>query len=225
MAVLTSNSLDSCTSIPCFLPGGTRMTFNNSVAPTSWTKNTSSHNNKALRLITGTRSPGPATGTVFSSVLSSSRAVSMSINSVNTGAAIGSVTATGSTNQVTPPITVNPATIGNQQMASHSHLYDVRSSTNRISISGSTGPVQTIKQGFQSLQVEQNAPSPTSHTHTITFSGGHSHSVQFRDQHNHGFQNQGPHGHPLTSPAQSFAITYVDVIVASKNSDPVACSI
>jgi hypothetical protein len=68
MAVLGSTSLTGCNSIPDFIAGGSLMLFQQTTAPTNWTKGTT-HNNKALRVVTGTATPGGSTAftTVFAS--------------------------------------------------------------------------------------------------------------------------------------------------------------
>jgi hypothetical protein len=68
MAVLGATSLTGCNSIPSFIAGGSLMLFQQTAAPTSWTKETT-HNNKALRVVTGTATPGGSTAfsTVFAS--------------------------------------------------------------------------------------------------------------------------------------------------------------
>lgn len=58
MAVLGSTSLTGCNSIPAFIAAGTVAIFRQSSAPSSWTKDTSNHNNKCLRCVTGTASSG-----------------------------------------------------------------------------------------------------------------------------------------------------------------------
>lgn len=52
------------------LPGGTRMLFQQTAAPTGWTKDTT-HNNKALRVVSGSVSSGGATA--FTSVFGSGK--------------------------------------------------------------------------------------------------------------------------------------------------------
>ena len=58
MAVLGSTSLTGCDSIPAFIASGTVAIFRQSSAPSSWTKDTSSNNNRCLRCVTGTASSG-----------------------------------------------------------------------------------------------------------------------------------------------------------------------
>ena len=68
MAVLGATNLTGCNSIPDFIAGGSLVLFQQTTAPTSWTKQTT-HDNKALRVVTGTATPGGSTAfsTVFAS--------------------------------------------------------------------------------------------------------------------------------------------------------------
>jgi hypothetical protein len=96
MAVLGATSLTGCNSIPDFIAAGSRMLFEQSTAPTSWTKDTTSHNNKALRVVTGTAAPGGSTA--FSTIFAS-RAVSGTINPTTAGGSVSQTAA--SINQTT----------------------------------------------------------------------------------------------------------------------------
>ena len=71
MAVLGSTSLTGCNSIPDFIGTGFLMLFQQTAAPTGWTKQTT-HNNKALRVVTGTVSSG---GTFTFSAVFASRSI------------------------------------------------------------------------------------------------------------------------------------------------------
>jgi hypothetical protein len=68
MAVLGATNLTGCNSIPDFIAAGSLMMFQQTASPTSWTKQTT-HNNKALRVVSGTASSGGSTAftTVFAS--------------------------------------------------------------------------------------------------------------------------------------------------------------
>ena len=68
MAVLGSTSLTGCNSIPDFIATSSLMLFQQSTAPTNWTKQIT-HDNKALRVVTGTATPGGSTA--FTSVFAS----------------------------------------------------------------------------------------------------------------------------------------------------------
>jgi len=57
MAVLGSTTLTGCNSIPDFIAAGSLMVFFQTSAPTSWVKQTTD-NDVALRVVSGTTSPG-----------------------------------------------------------------------------------------------------------------------------------------------------------------------
>jgi hypothetical protein len=103
MAVLGSTSLTGCNSIPDFIAAGSLMLFEQTSAPTSWTKQTT-HNNKALRVITGTAAPGGSTAftTVFASRTPGG-------------------TISGSTGQIAAGGTVNATTLATTQIPAHAH--------------------------------------------------------------------------------------------------------
>ena len=65
MAVLGSTNLTGCNSIPDFIATGSLKLFQQTTAPTSWTKQTT-HNDKALRVVSGSASSGGTFG--FSAV-------------------------------------------------------------------------------------------------------------------------------------------------------------
>ena len=78
MAVLGATNLTGCNSIPDFIAGGSLVTFQQTSAPTSWTKQTS-HNNKALRVVSGTAGSGGSTA--FTSVFASRTISNHTLNS------------------------------------------------------------------------------------------------------------------------------------------------
>ena len=103
MAVLGSTSLTGCNSIPSFIAAGTVAIFRQSSAPGSWTKDTSNHNNKCLRCVTGTASSG---GNVAFTTAFASKPVS------------GNVSTNVSTNV---SVSVGNHTLSNGQLPLHSH--------------------------------------------------------------------------------------------------------
>lgn len=88
MSVLGATSLTGCNSIPDFIAGGSLMLFQQTTAPTSWTKQTT-HNNKALRVVSGTAGSGGSTA--FTSVFSS-RIPSGSIDQITVSASVQNTT-------------------------------------------------------------------------------------------------------------------------------------
>jgi hypothetical protein len=107
MAVLGSTSLTGCNSIQDFIAAGSLMLFQQTSAPTGWTKETT-HDNKALRVVSGTATPGGSTA--FTSVFASrTPAGSVSVS----GGSVGDTTLT--TPQIpshthTGGVTFNPGT-------------------------------------------------------------------------------------------------------------------
>jgi len=97
MAVLGSTSLTGCNSIPDFIAGGSLVLFQQTSAPINWTKQTT-HDNKALRVVTGTATPGGSTA--FTAVFTSRTPE-------------GTVTVTGGT--------VNQHTLAAGELGAHSH--------------------------------------------------------------------------------------------------------
>ena len=103
MAVLGSTSLTGCNSIPAFIASGTVAIFRQSSAPSSWTKDTSSNNNRCLRCVTGTASSG---GNVAFTTAFANKPVS------------GNVSTNVSTNV---SVSVGNHTLSNGQLPLHSH--------------------------------------------------------------------------------------------------------
>ena len=103
MAVLGSTSLTGCNSIPAFIAAGTVAIFRQSSAPSSWTKDTSNHNNKCLRCVTGSASSG---GNVAFTSAFAQKGVS------------GNVSTNVSTNV---SVSVGNHTLSNSQLPLHSH--------------------------------------------------------------------------------------------------------
>jgi hypothetical protein len=84
--VLTSNGTTWVSSVvpqPEFFSSGTRMTFNQTAAPTGWTKDTST-DNAGFRLVSGSASSGGSVD--FTTAFSSSRAVTVTSMSGSAGA-------------------------------------------------------------------------------------------------------------------------------------------
>ena len=138
-------------------PSGTRLLFQQTSAPTGWTKDTT-HNNKALRIVNGTVGSG---GTVAFTTAFASQAVS---------GTVGNTTATGTVSG-----TVGDTTLTINQIPAHSHDYVQRNLTGGATATGSTsvlGSTTTV----QTTSVGGGLP------HTHTFSGSFTGTA-----HNHPF--------------------------------------
>jgi hypothetical protein len=123
MAVLGSTSLTGCNSIPDFIAGGSLMLFQQTTAPTNWTKGTT-HNNKALRVVTGTATPGGSTA--FTSVFASRTPA-------------GSVSVSGGT--------VGNHTLSTPQIPNHTHPQGCVNSSNAAGANPSTSVTNGVQTG------------------------------------------------------------------------------
>jgi hypothetical protein len=228
MATLTIDSLIGCTSIPSFIPGGTRTIFYNTNAPTSWTKDTTSHDNKMLRVVNGTITSGGTSQfqTVFPDT---ARPVQGTVNTVPTiGVSVvqknittdGPV-ATGGINAVTQSvISVQTTTLVLSQIVSHTHSYSRRPNTADRGLGITAQPQNTQRQeDFVDGSSFVNNGAVNGHSHSINpaNTGTHVHPITVT-QHSHPI-TEGPHNHSFTANAQNFNVSYVDVILAEKSPD------
>lgn len=142
MAVLGSTNLTGCNSIPDFIAGGSLVTFQQTSAPTSWTKQTT-HDNKALRVVSGTATPGGSTA--FTSVFAS-----------RTPAGSVSVSVSGGS--------VGDTTLITSQIPSHSHPQGCVDSTP----AGVAEPSGSVTNGVQS----STGPAGSDGVHSHPFSVG-----------------------------------------------------
>ena len=103
MAVLGATSLTGCNSIPAFIAAGTVAIFRQTSAPSSWTKDTTNNNNRALRCVTGTAATG---GNVAFTTAFASKPVA------------GNVSSNASTNV---SVSVGNHTLQTAQIPAHNH--------------------------------------------------------------------------------------------------------
>jgi microcystin-dependent protein len=170
---------------------GTVMLFAQTAAPTGWTKSTT-HDNKALRVVSGTASSGGTTA--FTSVFASRTPAGTIANTTSTGT-IANTTSTG---------TVGSTTLTQSQMPSHTHTplsfttYSANFGTPRSALATSSTNSTTI-------QTTGATGGGGSHDHSLTMNA-HNHSLTMN-----------AHNHTFTGTALDFAVQYVDVILASKD--------
>lgn len=132
-------------------PTGTLMLFQQTAAPTGWTKQTT-HNDKALRVVSGTASSGGSTA--FSSVFASRTPAGTVSNTTSTG-------------------TVGSTTLAESQIPSHIHgvtTYSSGSGGNNISKGVTTATPNTINTSATGGSGSHNH-SLTMDAHGHTFSG------------------------------------------------------
>ena len=200
---LQNGILTNVTSIPSFIAAGTRMIFEQTAAPTSWTKVTTLVNNRALRVTTGTAAPG---GTVaFTTVFGAARAVSGTNVAIAGGGTVAQQVSTGSVNP--GAANIQGASLSEAQLASHSHGYQRGGPVARGAPLGGAQVSNFPYQGVSTGGAGQNG----AHSHG---SPAHAHGFT-HTQHNHGFTGAS-HNHTWSGSA-NLAVFYVDVIIATKD--------
>lgn len=174
------------------IPSGSVMLFQQTAAPTGWTKLTT-HNNKALRVVSGTASSG---GTVAFTTAFASQSVS---------GTIANTTATGSLSNVSADGTVGNTTLTTSQIPAHNHTFTF-GTNNNTATTGTATRVNSIQTSTAGNSVDtQNTGSSGSHTHSFT-----------PVAHTHTFTGTA-HNHTFTGTAIDLAVQYVDIILASKD--------
>jgi hypothetical protein len=177
-------------------PSGTKMMFVQTAAPTGWTKD-ATHNNKALRVVSGTASTG---GTVAFTTAFASQAVSGSI----ANATATNQNATATNQAATQGGTVASHTLTIAEMPSHTHTYF------SFGFNGSQGNSPDTRAKYPTTRTTDPTGGGGGHSHGFTGSS-HNHT---QDAHTH---TQNAHNHTFTGTAINLAVQYVDVIIATKD--------
>jgi len=177
-------------------PSSTKLIFNQTSAPTGWTKLTS-ENDKALRVVSGTVSSG---GT---------HALSSPPSFSHTHTFAGSSSSTSSSGAHTHTDTLAGAshTLTSSEVPSHTHT--IAGYTGGDLVSGSySGIGSGLDNGSSMTRTTASSGSGGGHTHTISGSidsgGAHTHTHT-------------PTGTNAATAPTAFAPQYVDVIIASKD--------
>jgi hypothetical protein len=201
-------------------PTGTKMLFQQTAAPTGWTKDTT-HDNKALRVVSGTASTG---GTVAFTTAFASQAVTGTIANATatnqTATQGGTIANATATNQAaTQGGTVANHTLSTSQIPSHDHSRVVEARSDGNSVVGP--PYLSAAGGFLANNTVFAGATGGGGSHNHSFSGSsHNHT---QDAHNHSFSGsshnhtQNAHNHSFTGTAINLAVSYVDLIIATKD--------
>lgn len=184
-------------------PSGTRIAFQQTSAPTGWTKDTT-HNNKAMRLVSGTVTSG---GSVAFTSAFTSQGVSGSISSVAAGGTVGSYALT------TADLPSHSHDWGNlsgftNTTGDHSHTFPTRNDG-----SGGTGEVGLTNPGATSSKTTSTTGN---HSHTVTINSGSTGFTGSNNGHSHSFSGAS-HNHTFTGNAINLDVQYVDFIICQKN--------
>ena len=198
-------------------PSGTKMLFQQTAAPTGWTKVTSGVDNKALRVVSGTAGSGGSNA--FSNTLASRSITANAGNTTATGnISVANATQGGNVSvsiaNASTGGTVNNHTLSTSQMPSHSHTVtggNYGGGVNRPAVTtyysqtsantGSTGGGGAHNHGFTGGSHNHNANasfSGSAHTHNATFTAA-------------------AHNHSISVTNLDLAVQYLDVIIASKD--------
>lgn len=187
------------------LPSGTRMLFYQASAPTGWTKITT-HNDKALRVVSGTGG-GSGGSTAFSSVFTS-RSPSGTVSSTlsgNTNGAQANISLISTNVQ----LSINSTTLTTSQMPSHNHTLNGKNDPN-----GDGGGVEWNEAyDIGRSGGVNNTGGSSSHTHTTTQTV-HTHPVSQSD---HSHSLTGSISGTFTGDSMDFAVQYIDVIICEKD--------
>ena len=183
-------------------PANTRMLFQQTAAPTGWTKETGSgYNNTALRFVTGDVT-NKTNGKAFTTCMASGRATT----STTQGGTIANATQGGSISKTTAGGTVGNKALSVAMLAAHKHNLLILGSTG----SGSVNCIWKIERASSSWNGSYIADNGSGSNHNHGFTGSeHGHTFT-GSAHNHTFTGSG-HTHKL-----DLDINYIDCIIAKK---------
>ena len=214
-------------------PSGTKMLFQQTSAPTGWTKVTSGVHDKALRVVDGTAGSG---GT--NAFISTFGSVGVTANASDTTAtgnlSVDNTTAGGnvSISSVSTSGNVNSHTLSSNEMPSHHHNMRGNQNSNyyhSVNQSGGNhpgsgaGPYINSGRRYTSYNAADNG-----RTENTGGNGGHSHGFS-GSSHNHNGSLSGhahnhnasfvgsAHNHSISVNNIDLAVQYLDVIIASKD--------
>lgn len=183
-------------------PANTRMLFQQSAAPTGWTKETgSSYNNKALRLVTGDV-VNKTDGKAFTTCMASGRTTANKTQ----GGTIGDKTAGGSISKTTAGGTVGNKALSVAMLAKHKHdLLKLGTADG-----GSVNCIWKIERKSSAWDGAYISDSGSGSNHNHGFTGS---------EHGHTFTGTA-HTHTFTGSAHNHSIdldiNYIDCIIAKK---------
>ena len=212
-------------------PSGTVMLFQQTNAPTGWTKVTSGVNNKTLRVVSGTAGSG---GNVAFTTAFATRGITANAGNTTQGGniSVANTTAGGNVNisSVSTSGNVNSHTLSSNEIPSHSH--NIRGntnsgyhSTNQYGGCHVQGDRPYKNAGYRYTSYNGHDAGRTENTgggggHSHGFSGSsHNHNGSLSGTaHNHNASFTGSaHNHSISVTNLDLAVQYLDVIIASKD--------
>lgn len=198
----------------CVIPVNTRMLFQQTAAPTGWTKETGSgYNNAALRFVTGDVT-NYTDGSAFTTIMASGRGTANqtqggTIANATQGGTIAKTTAGGTNAAATQGGTVGNKALSVAMLAAHTHTM------RKITDSSGGGAIDDA--GGSGTSNTGSTGSGSNHNHSFT---GSSHNHTFTGTaHTHTFTGSA-HSHTFTGSAHNHTINmnvkYIDCIIAKK---------
>jgi len=227
MAILGSNFLNGCDSIPGFIGGladypsnpelAAITLFEQSAAPTSWTKIIdAAYDNRALRVVGGSNglvlNPGGSTGSTFTAIFSNPKAIpvfaiNLEPSNISVQPATGYITIQNSGSN----FAVENTGSSFANLRSHTHPYlraPGAAGQNAAAATQRACPTAVVTVGTtQAGSGGQHAHgiSDGQHAHPAS-PGAHAHPVTITQ-----------HGHQYTMTGRNFELLYVDVIACRKD--------
>ena len=188
-------------------PSGTKMLFNQTAAPTGWTKDATNNNDSALRVVTGTAGTG---GSVAFSTAMATPAVAGSVGLTGDLAA-GNLAVSMSGN-------ISDTTLSAAQIPSHQHHFKMSTGTQSNNATNSSSQMANVGERSNYSKNNQNQSSSFRNMQTTGNAGGgaHNHAHNLSGSVS-GVPGVGNLAGSLSSSTATINVKYVDVIVAAKD--------
>ena len=202
-------------------PSGTKMLFQQTSAPTGWTKVTSGVDNKALRVVSGTVGSG---GNVAFTSAFTNRGITANSGNTTAGGnvSVANTTAGGNVNisSVSTSGNVNSHTLSTNEMPSHDHTTNISTGYNAnwgnfdyVNAAASSGGRGSWTRANATATGggggHSHGFSGSSHNHNGSLSGtAHNHNASFSGS---------AHNHSISVTNLDLQAQYLDVIIAAKD--------